>query len=184
MNAKPHQVTAARAEVGGVITVLVAVADVASAVARDSALDEHARHNTTSVYTAAAKFPMFPDRLSTDLTSLNYQEDRPAVVVEMGIAADGGLAGSHIYQAWVRSQPKLAYHTTGAWLEGTGPVPGPLAAVDGLEANLRLQDTAAQRLADYRRRQGALSLERPEAKAVFDGDRLHKLEAVGKNRAT
>ena len=88
------QLTVAEAQPGDKTRVLVAVADVASLVAKGSAIDDHARHNTTSVYTAATIFPMLPEKLSTDLTSLNYREDRLAVVVEIVIAANGSLEGT------------------------------------------------------------------------------------------
>ncbi len=87
---------------------------------KGSAIDEHARQNTTSVYTAAEIFPMLPEKLSTDLTSLDFQEDRPAIVIEMLIGEDGSLRGSDIYGATVRNQAKLAYNGVAAWLEGTG----------------------------------------------------------------
>ena len=74
-----------------------------SLVKNGSAIDEHARHNTTSVYTAAKIFPMLPEKLSTDLTSLNLNEDRLAIVVEMVIGADGSLQDSDIYRARVRN---------------------------------------------------------------------------------
>ena len=73
---------------GGVVRILVAIADVDATVAQGSATDGHGGHNTTSVYTAAAIFPMLPERLSTDLTSLGEDEDRMAVVVEMTVNAD------------------------------------------------------------------------------------------------
>ena len=101
----------------------MAVADVDALVKDGSAIDEHARHNTTSVYTAAQIFPMLPEKLSTDLTSLNFDEERLAVVVEMVIGADGSLQGSDIYRARVRNHAKLAYNSVAAWLEGLGPMP-------------------------------------------------------------
>ena len=98
--------------------VLVAVADVDALVKKDSAIDEHARQNTTSVYTAARIFPMLPEKLSTDLTSLNYASDRHAIVVEMVIGSDGSLQRSDVYGALVRNRAKLAYNSVAAWLEG------------------------------------------------------------------
>ena len=92
------QLTVAEAMPGGKVKMMVAIADVDSLVKKGSAIDDHARQNTTSVYTAAEMFPMLPEKLSTDLTSLNLNEDRLALVVEMEIAADGSLLNSEIYQ--------------------------------------------------------------------------------------
>ncbi len=103
--------------------IFIAVADVDSIVKNGSAIDDHARHNTTSVYTPAVIFPMLPEKLSTDLTSLNYNEDRLAVVIEMVISKDGSLRSSDIYRATVRNHAKLAYNSVAAWLEGKGPEP-------------------------------------------------------------
>jgi ribonuclease R len=163
--------------------ILVAIADVAAVVKNGSAIDEHAHHNTTSVYTAAEIFPMLPEKLSTDLTSLNFNEDRLAMVVDMVVRADGSLQDATIYRAWVRNQAKLAYNSVGAWLEGKGIMPEPIAAVKGLADNLRLQDRAAQRLKNFRESQGALRLETLEAKPVFAGDQIQALELEEKNRA-
>jgi VacB/RNase II family 3'-5' exoribonuclease len=177
------QLTVAEALPGDKVTIRVAVADVDALVTNGSAIDEHARHNTTSVYTAAEIFPMLPEKLSTDLTSLNFDEVRLAVVVEMAVGADGSLQGSDIYRARVRNHAKLAYNSVAAWLEGNGAVPEKIAAVAGLAENLRMQDRAAQSLKNLRRAQGALSLETIEAKPVFDGDQIRDLEVEGKNRA-
>ena len=103
--------------------ILVAIADVDALVKAGSAIDAHARHNTTSVYTAAEIFPMLPETLSTDLTSLNPDEDRLAVVVDMVIGADGSVQSSEIYRARVRNHAKLAYNSVAAWLDGYGAAP-------------------------------------------------------------
>src|SRR5690349_2687991 len=105
------QLTVAEALPAGRVKIMVAIADVDSSVKNGSALDEHARHNTTSVYTAAEIFPMLPEKVSTDLTSLNFNQDRLSIVIEMVIGADGVLQESHIYRAWVRNQAKLAYNS-------------------------------------------------------------------------
>ncbi|HET9833637.1 MAG TPA: RNB domain-containing ribonuclease [Vicinamibacterales bacterium] len=149
-----------------------------------SAIDAHARHNTTSVYTAAAIFPMLPEKLSTDLTSLNPGEDRLAVIVDMVIAADGSVQSSDIYRARVRNHAKLAYNSVAAWLSGSGAVPQAIAAVDGLAENLRVQDRIAQRLKNLRHVHGALSVETLEARAAFDDGHISGLNVEEKNRAT
>jgi exoribonuclease-2 len=150
---------------------------------RDRAIDDHARHNTTSVYTPAQIFPMLPERLSTNLTSLNADEDRAAIVVDMVVDADGHVADSDVYRAIVRNHAKLAYNSVAAWLEGTGPMPPALGAVPGLDAQLRAQDAAAQRLRRSRIEQGALDFQTIEACPVFDGDAVRDLAVDRDNRA-
>jgi len=177
------QLTFAEAIPGGGTQILVAIADVDTVVKKQSALDDHARHNTTSVYTAAKIFPMLPEKLSTDFTSLNFESDRFAIVVEITIAADGSLQNSDIYRATVRNHAKLAYNSVANWLEGHGPMPPALATVDGLDENLRIQDRAAQKLKALRHERGALDFETIEAHPVFDGDELKDLEGERKSRA-
>ena len=177
------QLTTAEVLPGENVKIRVAVADVDALVKDGSAIDEHARHNTASVYTAAKVFPMLPEKLSNGLTSLNPDEERLAVVVDMAIGADGSLQGSDIYRARVRNHAKLAYNSVAAWLEGNGAVPREIAAVDGLAENLRVQDRVAQNLKDLRHAQGALTLETIEAKPVFEGDQIRDLEVERKNRA-
>ena len=177
------QLTVAEAMPGDKIKILVAIADVDSLVKNGSAIDDHARHNTTSVYTAAMIFPMLPEKLSTDLTSLNVNEDRLAIVIEMVLGADGSLQASDIYRARVRNHAKLAYNSVAAWLDG-GSMPDAITTVNGLAENLRLQDKAAQSMRNFRHVHGALSLETIEAKPIFDGDQIRDLEVEHKNRAT
>ena len=177
------QLTVAEALPNGEFKLLVAVADVDALVVKGSALDRQAGHNTTSVYTAATIFPMLPEKLSTNFTSLNGQEDRLALVIEMVIGREGSLQGWEIYRALVRSQAKLAYNSVAAWLEGSGPLPEGMAAVSGLDENLRLQDRAAQSLKNFRQMHGALNFETIEARPLFDGDRVRELSVEKKNRA-
>jgi exoribonuclease-2 len=177
------QLSVAEGLPGDQIKVLVAIADVDAVVARLSAVEQHARTNTTSVYTPAKVFPMLPERLSTDITSLGQGVDRPAIVVEMVVAKDGNLSNSSIYPAWVRNQAKLAYHGVAAWLEG-GPAPAALAAVKGLDENLRLQDRAAQALKALRLQHGALTFDAHQVRATLAGDTVHALELEQHNRAT
>jgi exoribonuclease-2 len=165
------------------VKILVAIADVDAVVKDSSAIDQHARHNTTSVYTAAVTFTMLPEKISTDVTSLNFNEERLAIVIEMVIGADGALQDSAIYRAWVCNHAKLAYNSLAAWLERNGVIPEAVAAVNGLEENLRLQDEVTRRMKNLRHIHGALSLETIEAKPVFDGDQIRALEIEEKNRA-
>jgi exoribonuclease-2 len=177
------QLTFAEAVAGGGTRILVAVADVSALVTPGSALDAHALANTTSVYTPPQNFPMLPERLSTDLTSLGPGEDRVAIVVEMTMGESGASGAANLYRAVVRNHAKLAYPGVGAWLEARGECPPGVAAIEGLAENLRLQDRAAQALRAARHENGALELETLEARASFDGDTVSGLALDERNRA-
>ena len=129
---------------------------------------------------------MLPEKLSTDLTSFNYQKDRVAIVIEMVISREGTLKGSEIFRAVVRNKAKLAYNSVAAWLEGIGPLPEDRGALQGLDENLRLQDLAAQKMKAFRHEHGALSLETIQTRALFDVMRsgtLRSTSATGQKRS-
>jgi exoribonuclease-2 len=167
----------------GATKILVAIADVDATVRRGSAIDDHARANTTSVYTAAEIFPMLPENLSTDLTSLGEDRERLAIVIEVVIAADGTVSDSDIYRARVRNHAKLAYDSVAAWLDGRAAPPPRVDAVPGLDEQLRTQDRVAGALKALRHQHGSLSLETSQPRAVLDGDVLSGLMPDEKNRA-
>ena len=177
------QLTVAAALAGGATRVLVAIADVDGTVPAGTPLDAHASANTTSVYTAAQVFSMLPERLSTDLTTLAAGQERPSLVVDMTVTADGAVSASDVYPARVVNRAKLAYDGVAAWLDGKGPMPPAAAAVTGMDAQLRLQDRVAQALKRVRKAQGALGLTTLEAQAVYEGAALMDLRPDEDNRA-
>ncbi len=168
---------------GGAVKIFVAVADVDTLVKKDTPIDKHARINTTSVYTGARIFAMLPERLSTDLTSLNPGQDRMALVNEMVFNADASLAGSSVYRARVHNKAKLAYDAVAAWIESGAVLPSAAAAVPGMDAQLRTQDSLAQQLRVRRRAQGALEFETFQPRAVFDGEQVVDIREQVQNRA-
>ncbi len=178
------QLTAADTANGsGAVKILVAVAHVGALVTPGTPLDDHAGTNTTSVYTAPQVFPMLPERLSTDLTSLGEGVDRLAMVIEFSVDSEGKVSGSNVYPAAVHNRAKLAYSSVGPWLEGEGPIPPAAASVLGLAENLKAQDQVAQSLKSRRHDEGALELETIDVRALFDGDRVAGLEHDRRNRA-
>lgn len=163
--------------------VLIAIADVDVLVHRGSALDTHARTNTTSVYTPAQVFPMLPPELSTDRTSLNESADRDAVVVDMVVNDDGTLGACDVYQACVRNRAKLTYAATAAWLDGVGPPPAPIASDTQLADQVRLQDRIATALRARRAQEGALDFDRREVKPIVNDGVVTDLRTEEPNRA-
>ena len=167
----------------GAVQIQVAVADVDCLVAKDTPIDADAHANTTSVYTGPRIFPMLPEKLSTDLTSLNPGVDRLAMVSDMVFRADGSIASARVFRAWVHNKAKLAYDAVSAWLLGDGPLPEAAAAVPGMDDQLRTQDSVAQQLRARRLEHGALEFQTFQPKAVFDGDTIVDIVQQPQNRA-
>lgn len=177
------QLSVGRALADDATELMVAIADVDSLVPAGSPIDRHAAINTTSVYTAARIFPMLPERLSTDLTSLNPDQDRTAFVIRYTVDADGTVRDPELFRALVRNHAKLAYNAVAAWLTGVGELPEAAARVPGMDAQLRLQDHAAEALRDARARRGALHFQSLEARVVFQDEQVVGLEPDAPNRA-
>jgi len=168
----------------GRIRVLVGVADVDARVHQGTIIDSHAKGETTSVYTGVKVFPMLPAELSEGITSLNENEDRIAVVIEYAVDPAGTASDGKAYRALVHNRAQLAYNAVGAWLEGKGPAPAKVAASTDLAAQLKLQDTAAQRMVGGRFQHGALDLETIETRPVMLAEQAIEIARLEKNRAT
>jgi VacB/RNase II family 3'-5' exoribonuclease len=165
------------------VKLLVAIADVDAVVAARTNIDYHAGKNTSTVYTIAWIFPMLPEKLSTDLTSLSLNSARCSFVVELIVGEDGIVEQSEIYSALVKNHAKLDYMDVGAWLDGTGPIPPAVISVEGLAENIILQDKVAKKMKELRYLNGALDFETFEASPVFEGDTLREMRVEQKNRA-
>jgi exoribonuclease-2 len=168
----------------GRIRVLIGVADVDARVRLGTVIDGHAKSETTSVYTGVKVFPMLPAELSEGITSLNENEDRVALVIEFAVDQAGTASDGKAYRALVRNLAQLAYNAVGAWLEGRGPAPAKVAASADLAAQLKLQDTAAQRMVGGRFQHGALDLETIETRPVMMAEEAVEIKQLEKNRAT
>ncbi|HQT45289.1 MAG TPA: RNB domain-containing ribonuclease, partial [Candidatus Micrarchaeota archaeon] len=167
----------------GEIRVKVAIADVDAYVPKGSPADQHAYENTTSVYTGIETFPMLPDRLSKDLSSLPVGENRLAMVVEFTVLQSGAVRPGEIYRALVRNKAKLVYETLGDWLEGKGAMPAVVGLVPGLVEQIKLQDKASLLLGGYRMKQGALELETLQARPIIQDEKVLGLVVIETNRA-
>jgi VacB/RNase II family 3'-5' exoribonuclease len=168
----------------GTTRMMVAIADVDAFVPKDSAIDRLAARQTTTVYTGVRNFTMLPEPLSTAATSLLEAADKLAIVVEFVVETNGQLRSSDVYRAVVRNRAQLTYDAVGAWLEDRGPAPQKVAATAELDAQLRLQESAAQALRNERYRHGALNIETIETRPVMLSDAVVGVERQSKNRAT
>ena len=177
------QLTVSETLPDGSVKIMVAIADVDTLVAKDTPIDRHAQINTTSVYTSARIFPMLPEKLSTDLTSLNPNQVRVATVTEMVFAPDGEMLRSHITRARVHNKAKLAYDAVAAWIDGNGPLPEAADRVPGMDEQIRTQDSVAQQLRARRREHGSLEFETFQPRAEFQGDQVVAIKQQVQNRA-
>ncbi len=176
------QLTVAEELKNGLIKIFVAIADVDAVVKKDTPIDQHAKMNAASIYTSARIFPMLPEKLSTNLTSLNPDEDRLAIVVEMVIDKEGFVTSPHVYRAKVRNKAQLAYDAISDWIDGKIPPPEALAKVKGMAEQLQIQDKTAQIIRKRRRAQGSLELEIFEPKAIFEGEKVVGIVQQVQNR--
>ncbi len=178
------QVEFAEALDGGNTRLLIGIADVDAYVSQGSVIDERASRNGTSVYTGVKTYPMLPEELSTGLTSLNPQQDRLAVVTDLVVADDGTVKSTDIYRALITNHAKLSYESVGGWLDGKSNAPEPVVAVQGLEAQLRLQFESAKDFRELRRQNGSLELGMIQATPVIDDSgKVIQLDVTEQNSA-
>jgi exoribonuclease-2 len=164
--------------------VRVGIADVDAFVPKDSAIDQHASKETTTVYTGVRNFAMLPEQLSNGLSSLLEGADKLSVVIEFVVGADGRVSADAAYRAIVRNKAQLTYDAVGAWLEGRGAAPDKVAASPELQSQLRLQDEVAQALMNERYRRGALNIETIETRPIMLNQQVVGVAKQEKNRAT
>jgi exoribonuclease-2 len=168
----------------GDVKVWIGIADVDAYVPKQSAIDQHAASETTTIYAGIRNFPMLPEELSTGKTSLLENQDRLSVVIEFVVDSDGHITSSDVYRAVVRNQAQLQYNSVGAWLEGTAAAPAKVAASAALQSQLRLQSEIAQKLKSRRFENGALNLQTDEAFPLVLNEQVVDIVKQQKNHAT
>lgn len=164
-------------------TIYIAVADVDGLVKRDSQTDRQAAHNTTSVYTPTINFPMLPIRLSTDLTSLNPNVDRTAIVIEIEVDSQGQCPRFDVYPAWVHNHAKLTYNAVTDFLTSGTALPAAEHNRPEIQHQLHQQDVIAQRIQARRERDGALAFASLETHPIASESKVVGLEIEQQNRA-
>ncbi len=145
---------------------IVAIADVASYVAPDSALDREARHRGTSVYFPNRVLPMLPEALSNGLCSLNPNVDRLCLACEMRVTPQGKVTRARFFEGVMRSRARLTYTKVAAYLAN----PAAVQDEEVLALGAQLSELYAVFRALHRARieRGALDFDAPELKVTFD----------------
>ncbi|MGA7985652.1 MAG: ribonuclease R, partial [Burkholderiales bacterium] len=151
----------------------VAIADVSHYVRHGEPLDADALERGTSVYFPRRVIPMLPEKISNGLCSLNPEVDRLAMVCEMMITPKGVVARYEFYPAVIRSRARLTYNQVWEWLS-SGRAP----------AYLQTLYEVYGRLAEERRRRGAIDFETLETRMVFDAQgKIEKIVPEARNDA-
>ena len=178
------QIEVAEGLANGAVKIMVGIADLDAFIPKNSAIDQHAASETTTVYAGVRNFPMLPEELSTGKTSLLENQDRLSVITEFVVDGNGEIRSSNVYRALVRNQAQLQYNSVGAWLEGTATAPAKVSASTDLQNQLRMQDEVAQKLRSRRYEEGALSLETEELMPLIQNDRVVGVVKQQSNHAT
>lgn len=167
----------------GNIRVRVAIADVDCLVEKGSPADQHAMHNSATVYTDDKIFAMLPEKFSTDLTSLNGDQDRLAMIKEFEVTPEGEVVEPKVYRAMIHNHAKMAYESVNEWLtDGKGPKPPQLEDPKVAE-QIRLQDEASQRIQVNFYNKGALGIDSSEVKAEIVDGKVVGMHVDAQNRA-
>lgn len=137
----------------------VHIADVSFFVAPGTALDSEARERATSVYLVDRTIPMLPHILSTDLCSLNPNEDRLAVSAVFTLDEDANIKTRWFGETVIHSGKRYTYEDAQRTLDaGEGDLYDELAALHALSAKLRAR----------RQAKGAIDFDTAEVKVQLD----------------
>ncbi len=142
----------------------VHIADVSTYVKSGTALDKEARKRGTSVYLIDTVIPMLPRELSNGICSLNPNEDRYALSVEMKISKSGEVLESKIFKSVIKSKIQMTYNKVYDILVNN-------IVAEGYEPHvetLKLMEKLALILVDKKSKMGAIDFDMPEAKIILD----------------
>ncbi len=145
---------------GGEVVVGIHIADVSAFVQKGDVLDAEAARRSSTIYLPSSTVRMFPERLSTDLASLNRGADRPAYTVEVRFDENGGRIDYRIVLTTLRIHSRLSYEEADAQIAANNESMTELHRIA-----LSLQQERSER--------GAITFRRPELKVRVHGDQIY-----------
>lgn len=149
--------------IGEKVRLGVHIADVSSFVPLDSALDRDARKKATSTYIPTGVIPMLPEQLSNGLCSLNPDEERLAMSVDITFDKNWNIVSTDIFQSLIKSRYRYSYDEVLNMLEGVEEYRN-AEQRDALE----LFHHVSKKLAQRRIERGGLDFNTREAKVMCD----------------
>ena len=105
-------------EKDGLYYLYISIADVSSYVPFESSLFDEAIKRGTSIYPLDAVIPMFPQKISNDICSLNPHTDKLALTCMMKIDVNGNVLDFEIFNSIINSDYKMSYDSVNNLLSG------------------------------------------------------------------
>lgn len=154
----------------GNYVVNVAIADPSTYISEKSTIDHEALQRCFSTYLPNYTVPMLPKSLANDQCSLKQDEQRPAVVCQISITADGDIIHDEtkFCLGLVTSKAKLAYNDVSDFIEKDVPLP---SLIDNLPQQLMLLVTLAETRMKWRHDNALLFKENNEYRFIFDDNK-------------
>jgi ribonuclease R len=139
----------------------VHIADVSHFVRPGTSIDTEARGRATSVYMVDRTIPMLPEILSTDLCSLNPNEDRLSVSAVFIIKPSGEVIDRWFGQTVIHSDKRFTYENAQEVLDaGAGEFVEELQTLDRIAKIFRKQREA----------KGSIAFDTPEVKIELNNE--------------
>jgi len=171
-NAKDFDDAVYAEEIDNLLNIYVAIADVSHYVKPDTYLDLEAKERSTSVYFRGKVLPMLPEKISNDLCSLRPNMNRLALVCKTTLSLEGELIEAKFFEAMICSKARLEYESISKSF-ATNNFP------QKISKTLKAIKKSYYLLKESRKERGALELDIPEFRPVFDSkNKLSKFEKV------
>ena len=142
----------------------VHIADVSNYVRDGMALDKEAVKRGTSVYLIDTVIPMLPKELSNGICSLNPNEDRYALSVDILLDENVNILKSKVYKSVIKSKKQMTYDNVYKVIE-LGEIP---QGYESFVDTLNLMKELALKLIAKRHNEGAIDFDVPETKIILD----------------
>ena len=95
----------------------VAIADVSYYVQRNSTIDLNAKKQISSMYLVNYVKPMLPVELSNNLCSLNYNQNRLVLILDLIFNKNGQIINSSVYKGIINSFARLNYQEVNSFFK-------------------------------------------------------------------
>ena len=145
-------------------TLGVHIADVGEYVPQGCVIDEEAYRRATSTYFPTSVLPMLPVALSNGICSLNEGVERLTLSCIMEVDFNGEVKSHRIVEGVIKSNARLTYSEVYACMEGQPTT----EKAKRFEDKFNLMRELTETLIENRKRRGAVDLEVPEPKFIFD----------------